>query len=151
MRILLQEVQEASVTIEGEMVSSIGRGYLIFVGFKEGDDIDIIKKMCDKLLKLRIFPDENGKTNLSLSDVGGNILSVSQFTLYANLKEGNRPSFKTSLPYNEAKPLFALWNNVLRERLPTLQEGVFGADMKVRLLNDGPFTLMLDGEELFSK
>lgn len=151
MRILLQEVQEASVTIEGEMVSSIGRGYLIFVGFKEGDDIDIIKKMCDKLLKLRIFPDENGKTNLSLSDVGGNILSVSQFTLYANLKEGNRPSFKTSLPYNEAKPLFALWNNVLRERLPTLQEGVFGADMKVRLLNDGPFTLMLDSEELFSK
>jgi D-tyrosyl-tRNA(Tyr) deacylase len=149
MRVLVQEVSEASVTIDGKVVGAISRGFLLFVGFTSGDDEKTIQKMADKVLKLRVFPDENGKTNKSLSDVGGGVLSVSQFTLYANVKEGNRPSFIEAMRPEEAKPLFALWNNLLREKMPSLQTGVFGADMKVRLLNDGPFTLWLDSKELF--
>jgi D-aminoacyl-tRNA deacylase len=151
MRVLVQEVRQASVTIEGKVVGEIGRGFCLFVGFKEGDDESTIRAMVDKVIKLRIFPDENGKTNKSLSDVGGAILSISQFTLYANAKEGNRPSFVGALRPELAKPLFALWNNELRERMPSLQTGVFGADMKVALINDGPFTLWLDSEELFGR
>jgi D-tyrosyl-tRNA(Tyr) deacylase len=151
MRVLVQEVLNASVKIEGEEVGSIARGFLLFVGFTSGDDEDIIKRMVDKVLKLRVFPDENGKTNLSLGDVGGEVLSVSQFTLYASAKEGNRPSFINAMRPEEAKPLFAYWNNILRERIPNLQTGVFGADMKVSLINDGPFTLWLDSKELFNK
>jgi D-aminoacyl-tRNA deacylase len=149
MRVLVQEVSEASVTIDGKEVGAITRGFLLFVGFTAGDDEKTIQKMADKVLKLRVFPDENGKTNKSLADVGGGVLSVSQFTLYANVKEGNRPSFIEAMRPEEAKPLFALWNNILREKMPSLQTGVFGADMKVRLLNDGPFTLWLDSKELF--
>ncbi|MCH3910161.1 MAG: D-aminoacyl-tRNA deacylase [Bacilli bacterium] len=151
MRVLVQEVLNASVKIEGEEVGSIARGFLLFVGFTSEDDEDIIKRMVDKVLKLRVFPDENGKTNLSLGDVGGEVLSVSQFTLYASAKEGNRPSFINAMRPEEAKPLFAYWNNILRERIPNLQTGVFGADMKVSLINDGPFTLWLDSKELFNK
>lgn len=149
MRILVQEVSEASVRIKGEKVGSIGSGFLLFVAFTEGDDDRIVSKMADKILKLRIFPDENGKTNLSLKEVNGNVLSVSQFTLYADVREGNRPSFIEALKPEEAKPLFALWNNVLRSSLPSLATGVFGADMKVELVNDGPFTLWLDSAILF--
>ncbi len=149
MRVLVQEVSEASVTIEEKVVGAIDRGFLLFVGFTAGDDEKTIQKMADKVLKLRVFPDENGKTNKSLSDVGGGVLSVSQFTLYASAKEWNRPSFIAAMRPEEAKPLFALWNNLLREKMPSLQTGVFGADMKVRLLNDGPFTLWLDSKELF--
>jgi D-aminoacyl-tRNA deacylase len=149
MRVLVQEVSKASVTIEEKVVGAIDRGFLLFVGFTAGDDEKTIQKMADKVLKLRVFPDENGKTNKSLSDVGGGVLSVSQFTLYASAKEGNRPSFIAAMRPEEAKPLFALWNNLLREKMPSLQTGVFGADMKVRLLNDGPFTLWLDSKELF--
>jgi D-aminoacyl-tRNA deacylase len=151
MRVLVQEVLEASVKIDGQTVGAIQRGFLLFVGFKEGDDETTIRKMVDKVLKLRIFPDENGKTNKSLADVGGGVLSISQFTLYANTKEGNRPSFIDALRPELSKPLFALWNNELRERIPTLQTGVFGADMKVSLINDGPFTLYLDSDELFGR
>jgi D-tyrosyl-tRNA(Tyr) deacylase len=149
MRVLVQEVSEASVTIDGKVVGAIDRGFLLFVGFTAGDDEKTIQKMADKVLKLRVFPDENGKTNKSLADVGGGVLSVSQFTLYASAKEGNRPSFIEAMRPEEAKPLFAFWNNMLREKMPSLQTGVFGADMKVRLLNDGPFTLWLDSKELF--
>jgi D-aminoacyl-tRNA deacylase len=151
MRVLVQEVLNASVTIDGQVVGAIDRGFLLFVAFKMGDDEQTIRKMVDKVLKLRIFPDENGKTNKSLSDVDGHVLSVSQFTLYANVKEGNRPSFVEALRPELSKPLFALWNNELRERLPSLQTGVFGADMKVSLTNDGPFTLWLDSDELFGR
>jgi D-tyrosyl-tRNA(Tyr) deacylase len=101
-------------------------------------------------MKLRIFPDENGKTNLSLASVNGSILSVSQFTLYGELKEGNRPSFVAALKPDEARILYAYFNNLLKERIPSLQTGVFQADMKVSLINDGPFTLMLDSKELFA-
>jgi D-tyrosyl-tRNA(Tyr) deacylase len=151
MRVLVQAVNEASVVIEGKEVGAIQRGFLLFVGFTEGDDETTIKRMVDKVLKLRVFPDENGKTNKSLADIGGNVLSVSQFTLYADAKEGNRPSFIQAMRPELAKPLFALWNNELREKMPSLQTGVFGADMKVHLINDGPFTLWLDSRELFGE
>lgn len=150
MKILVQEVLSASVKIKEEEVAKINRGYLLFVSFTEGDDEAIIAKMIAKVLKLRVFPDENGKTNLSLSQVNGNILSVSQFTLYADLSDGNRPSFINCLRPEKAGPLYALFNNLLKEQIPDLQCGVFGADMKVSLVNDGPFTLMLDSKELFS-
>lgn len=107
--------------------------------------------MRDKVLKLRIFPDNNGKTNLSLDQVGGEILSVSQFTLYGEVKEGNRPSFVKSMKPDEARVLFALWNNLLKEKMPSLKTGVFQADMQVELINDGPFTLWLDSKELFNR
>jgi D-tyrosyl-tRNA(Tyr) deacylase len=151
MRILVQEVLAASVTIEGKEVGRIGRGFCLFVAFTEGDDEPTIRRMVDKVMKLRIFPDESGKTNKALAEVGGQILSISQFTLYANAKEGNRPSFVAALRPELSKPLFALWNNELRERMPTLQTGVFGADMKVSLINDGPFTLWLDSADLFGR
>lgn len=149
MRVLVQEVLRASVKIEGQEVGKIERGFLLFVGFTQGDDEKTIFKMADKVCKLRIFPDENGKTNESLFNIGGNILSVSQFTLYASAREGNRPSFAKAMAPNEATILFDKWNDLLRMRLPNLQTGVFGADMKVELINDGPFTLWLDSEELF--
>ena len=148
MRILLQLVQHASVKVDGEMIANIGKGYLLFSGFAAGDDEHIIRKMAEKVFKLRIFPDENGKTNLSVSQVGGKILSVSQFTLYANMKEGNRPSFTDCMPPVEAREEFDLFNKILREFVPDLETGQFQADMKVELLNDGPFTLILDSKEL---
>lgn len=149
MKVLLQLVKHASVTIDEEKVASIDRGYLLFTGFTDGDNEETCKKMAEKIAKLRIFPDENGKTNKSIFDVGGNVLSVSQFTLYANCKEGNRPSFVNAMRPDQSKPLFALFNNMLREKFPNLETGVFGADMKVELLNDGPFTLVLESDELF--
>lgn len=151
MRILIQEVSKAAVRIDGEIHSQIGKGLLLFVGFSAGDDEETLKKMRDKVVKLRIFPDEKGKTNLSLDQIHGEMLSVSQFTLYGEVKEGNRPSFVASLKAEEARGLFALWNNLLRERIPTLQTGVFQANMKVELVNDGPFTLWLDSKELFGR
>ncbi len=151
MRVLVQVVKEASVTIEGKLYSQIRKGFLLFVGFTEGDDISILEKMADKVTKLRIFEDSNGKTNLSLHDVDGEILSVSQFTLYGNAKEGNRPSFVEAMKPIEAKTLFALWNNLLMKRFPHVKTGVFQADMKVGLVNDGPFTLWLDSKELWGK
>ena len=150
MRVLVQEVLKASVTIDTKEVASIGRGFLLFVGFTQGDDQATIGKMVDKIMKLRIFPDENGKTNLSLASVNESILSVSQFTLYGELKEGNRPSFVAALKPDEARILYAYLNNLLKERIPSLQTGIFQADMKVSLINDGPFTLMLDSKELFA-
>lgn len=148
MRILVQEVKKAEVWIDGKVFSSINRGFCLFVGFTHGDDQKIIEKMADKVSKLRIFPDENGKTNLSLFDVGGEILSVSQFTLYGSVKEGNRPSFVESLRPDEARTLFALWNNILSSKVPSLKTGVFQADMDIHLINEGPFTLWLDSKEL---
>ena len=149
MRVIVQEVRSASIEIEGKIIASIQRGFLLFVGFTDGDDLSILSKMADKVVKLRIFPDENGKTNRSLADIDGEILSVSQFTLYASAKDGNRPSFTQAMRPEKASPLFDAWNKMLFERYPKVQTGVFGADMKVNLLNDGPFTLILDSRELF--
>lgn len=149
MRVLVQEVLQASVRIDNEEVASIGRGFLLFTGFCLTDEETVLPKMRDKIAKLRIFPDENGKTNRSLADVGGGILSVSQFTLYASSKDGNRPSFTACMDAGKARILFEKWNSLLKEAFPNLQTGVFQADMKVSLTNDGPFTLWLDSQELW--
>ncbi len=148
MRVLLQLVSRASVTVDGSIVSSIGKGFLLFVGVGEGDGETIASKMASKVSKLRIFPDENGKTNLGLKDVDGEILCVSQFTLYASAKEGNRPSFTKVMRQEEARPIYEKFVSVLKETVP-VKEGIYRADMKVELVNDGPFTLILDSEELF--
>lgn len=150
MRIVLQVVTEASVTIEGEKVAQIDKGYLLLVSFTEGDDLAIAKKMAEKVCKLRVFPDETGKTNRSLADVNGSILSVSQFTLYASVKEGNRPSFTHCMNKDLAKNLYEEFFAYLKTLVPSAQSGVFHADMKVGLVNDGPFTLILDSKELFA-
>ena len=150
MRIVLQVVTEASVTIDGEKVAQIDKGYLLLVSFTEGDDLAIAKKMAEKVCKLRVFPDETGKTNRSLADVNGSILSVSQFTLYASVKEGNRPSFTHCMNKEVAKNLYEEFFAYLKTLAPSAQSGVFHADMKVGLVNDGPFTLILDSKELFA-
>ena len=151
MRIVLQVVDQAAVDIAGERVASIDRGYLLLIGFTEGDTPEIARKMADKIVKSRLFPDENGKTNLSLQSVGGSILSVSQFTLYGSLKEGNRPSFVASMKQEEAHALYDQFYAYLHEIYPDSCSGVFRADMKVSLVNDGPFTLVLDSKELFGQ
>ena len=150
MKVLLQTVKEAHVNILGKTVGSISNGYLLLVGFTSGDDQELVTKMADKILKLRVFPDEHGQINLSLFDVNGGILSISQFTLYADTSKGRRPSFVDAMRPHEAEPLYDFFNKEL-ERLSGLnvQTGVFGADMKVHSINDGPFTLVLDSKELF--
>ena len=149
MRILIQEVLEAKVTIDNEVVGQIEKGEVLFVGFTDQDDIDLARKMIDKLLKLRIFPDEEGKTNATLEQWKGSILCVSQFTLYADASKGNRPSFVKAMAPVESKPLYDEFCKILSERRPDTKYGVFGADMKVSLVNNGPFTILLDSKELF--
>ena len=149
MRVVLQVVENASVDITGERVAFIDKGFLCFVGFTQGDDIVVAKKMADKICKLRVFPDESGKTNRSLDDVNGKVLSVSQFTLYASAKEGNRPSFTNCLNKDIAKGLYEDFFAYLRSIAPGAESGVFHADMDVGLTNKGPFTLILDSKELF--
>ena len=149
MRVVLTTVLEASVKIENRLVAKISRGYLLLVGFTDGDDKETVDKMVDKILSLRVFPDENGQINISLQDVNGSILSVSQFTLYANASKGRRPSFVDALRPGEAEPLYEYFNQQLELKHGKVQTGVFGADMKVESINDGPFTLLLDSKELF--
>ena len=120
------------------------------VGFTQGDDYATLQKMSKKIMKARIFPDENGKTNLSLGQINGEMLLVSQFTLYGSLKEGNRPSFVNACPSEEARSLYAQFVSLMKEEIPSLKTGVFQADMQVSLVNDGPFTLLLDSKELFA-
>ncbi|MCQ2087584.1 MAG: D-aminoacyl-tRNA deacylase [Bacilli bacterium] len=149
MRVVLTTVLDASVTIEGKLVGQINRGYCLLVGFTDGDDKEIVSKMVDKILSLRVFPDEKGMINLSLQDVNGGILSVSQFTLYADACKGRRPSFVYALRPGEAEPLYDYFNTLLEERFGPISTGVFGADMHVKSTNEGPFTLILDSKELF--
>ena len=148
MRILIQVVDKASVKIDNETISSINKGYLLLVSFNNEDNYEIIDKMVEKLCKTRLFCDENGKTNLSIFDINGEILSVSQFTLYGSLKKTNRPSFVNSCKFDLAKEYYDYFNNKISEKLPT-KYGVFGADMKIELVNNGPFTMMLDSDEVF--
>lgn len=147
MRVVLQEVIKASVTIDQKIFSSINKGYLLLVSFTHDDNEDIVSKMALKISKLRIFMDKEGKTNLSLSDINGEILSVSQFTLYADAKHGNRPSFINCMEQKSANNLYEFFNSSLRNFGFNVSTGVFGADMKVELINDGPFTLMLDSND----
>lgn len=147
----MQRVHSAHVDIDGKRVAGIGKGYLLLVGFGNDDQVETIAKMAKKVVQSRLFEDENGKTNLSLAQIEGEILSVSQFTLYANMKEGNRPSFVDAMAPEKAKGFYAIWNEKLREYGIKVHEGVFGADMKVTLLNDGPFTIIFDSDELFKR
>ena len=149
MRCVVQVVQHASVTVAGEKIAEIGRGFLVFLGISNADTEELTDKMVKKICSLRIFPDENGKTNLSLSDVGGSLLVVSQFTLYANCKKGNRPSFIEAGSHEIATCIYEHFTKEAKKYVPKVQHGQFGADMKVDLLNDGPFTLMLDSDTLF--
>lgn len=144
MRVVLQVVNEASVEVEKQVVGSINRGYLLLVGVFEEDVEENAIKLAEKISKLRVFSDNQGKTNLSLKDVGGSILSVSQFTLCANLNGCNRPSFSKAAKKEKAIKLYDLFNNELRKLGFEVSEGIFGADMKVNLVNDGPFTLVVD-------
>lgn len=144
MRVVIQRVNRAQVTIDNEVVGKIKRGFLLLVGLREGDKLDQVKKAADKIAKMRIFEDEDGKTNLSLKDVNGEILSVSQFTLLANTKKGNRPSFVEAMRPPKSKDLWENFNKELENRGFHVETGEFGADMQVSLENDGPFTIVLD-------
>lgn len=149
MRIIVQNVTRASCEVNQKIVGSISRGFCLFVGFTNGDNKEIVSKMANKLLSLRLFDDENGKTNLSLKDVNGEILSISQFTLYASVKGGRRPSFVNALNPKEASELYDYFNQCLKGAGYKVETGIFGAMMKIDLVNDGPFTTILDSKELF--
>lgn len=144
MRVVIQRVNHAQVDIDGKTVGKIGKGFLLLVGIKNGDEFPVIKKAADKIAKMRIFEDEEGKTNLSLKDVNGEILSVSQFTLMANTKKGNRPSFVDAMRPPRSKELWEDFNQELENDGFHVETGEFGADMQVSLENDGPFTIVLD-------
>ena len=144
MKLLIQRVNHAEVKVDGETIGSIGKGLLVFVGVGQNDTREIADKYLKKLLGLRIFEDEAGKTNLSLSDVNGELLMVSQFTLYANCKKGNRPSFIEAGSPDKANELYEYMIAEARNSVPKVEQGSFGADMKVSLENDGPFTVILD-------
>lgn len=149
MKLLIQRVTKASVTVEGSVIGSIDKGYMVLLGACEADTKEIADKMLKKMVNLRIFADEEGKTNLSLKDVGGSILLVSQFTLYADCKKGNRPSFVKAGNPEHANMIYEYAINVIRNEYGVnVETGSFGADMSVSLVNDGPFTVMLDSDEI---
>lgn len=147
MRVVVQRCKNASVKVDDKITGKIDDGYLLLTGFTNGDNKEILKKMAEKIVNLRIFEDEKGKMNLSLKDVNASILSVSQFTLYAKLS-GRRPSFTDALNYNDAKALYEYFNLELEKHAVKVEKGIFGADMKVSLLNDGPVTIILDSEDI---
>ena len=149
MRVLIQRSKNSSVKVDDKIIGQINKGYVLLVGFTYGDNENIIDKMVKKILNLRVFEDEDGKMNKSIFEINGEILSISQFTLYANLKEGNRPSFKESLEYNEASRLYDYFNKKLLETGIKVETGIFGSDMKVSILNDGPVTIFMDSNEIF--
>lgn len=148
MKLVIQRVKEASVTVENEVIGSIKQGFLVLVGVGQGDTKEIADKYLKKMLGLRIFEDENGKTNRSLADVKGQLLIVSQFTLYANCKKGNRPSFIEAGAPDMAKELYEYMIAKAKESVGIVEQGEFGAEMQVSLVNDGPFTIVFD-EKLF--
>lgn len=151
MKFVIQRVLEASVSVDGKIIGKIGHGLLIFVGAAESDNRQIADKMIEKLVKLRIFDDADGKTNLSISDVSGEFLIISQFTLYADCRKGNRPSFTLAGKPDMANELYEYIISEIDKRGFPVEHGSFGADMKVSLINDGPFTIVLDSEELIGK
>ena len=148
MRFVIQVVSHADVVIEGQVHGQIGRGFMVLIGVGQEDNEAIADKMVQKMLGLRIFPDENGKTNLSLKDVGGELRLVSQFTLDADCKKGTRPSFTTAGAPDDAKCLYEYVVDRCRESVEKVDTGEFGADMKVSLTNEGPFTIILDSDLL---
>ena len=150
MRFLIQRTSKASVSVDGNITGSIDKGFLVFIGICANDTKEQADKLIRKLLGMRIFADENGKTNLSLDDVGGQLLLISQFTLYADCRKGNRPSFTKSGSAQHAKELYEYIIASCKAQKPDMkiETGIFGADMKVSLLNDGPFTIILDSAEI---
>lgn len=149
MKVVVQRVKESHVTIDGQVHGQIDNGFLLLVGFCDEDDKQVVDKMIDKIIHLRVFGDEDGKMNLSLLDVNGSILSISQFTLYADCKKGRRPSFVKAGKPDIAIPLYDYFNQEIAKKNIHIETGIFGADMKVSLLNDGPITVILDSKELF--
>ncbi len=149
MKFVIQNVLNASVSVDKKIVGQINQGYVVFIGISNDDNEETANKMIQKMLNLRIFQDENGKTNLSLEQISGELLLISQFTLYADCKHGNRPSFiKAGKPEHAQK----LYNYIIKQckmKVSNVQTGIFGADMKVSLTNDGPFTIVLDSTEIF--
>lgn len=150
MKFVIQRVTEASVEIDGKTYGKIGRGFMVLVGIGQEDTEEIADKYIKKLLGMRIFDDEDGKTNLALSAVDGELLLISQFTLYADCRKGNRPGFINAGSPDKASKLYDYIIEKCKEQVPVVEQGVFGADMKVALINDGPFTIILD-ENLFEK
>jgi len=148
MRFVIQVVDNSSVTVDGKVVGQIGKGFMVLIGVGKGDNEQIADKMIKKMTGLRIFKDENGKTNLSLSDVGGELLLISQFTLYADCRHGNRPNFLNAGTPDEANRLYEYIVDRSRQLVPVVQTGVFGERMKVSLINDGPFTIILDSDDM---
>ena len=148
MKLVIQRVTHASVTVDNNVIGKIGKGYMVLIGVSDTDTKEIADKMLDKMIKLRIFEDENGKTNLSLADVGGELLLISQFTLYANCKKGNRPSFIEAGSPDHANALYEYIIEKCKERVDVVEQGEFGAEMKVESVNDGPVTISLDTREL---
>lgn len=148
MRFVIQRVTESEVKVDGEVLGKIGRGFMVLIGVSDSDTKEIADKMVKKMLGLRIFEDEQGKTNLSLETVGGELLLISQFTLYANCKKGNRPSFIEAGAPDMAEAMYEYIISKCKEQVPVVERGRFGADMKVSLINDGPFTIVLDSDKL---
>lgn len=151
MRLLIQRVSSANVTIEGNTVGCINQGFCVFVGISNSDTKEIADRMIRKMINLRIFSDENGKTNLSLSAVSGELLIISQFTLYADCSHGNRPSFLDAGKPEPSRELYEYMIEKCKESIPIVEHGEFGADMQVSLVNDGPFTIWLDSDEFGEK
>ncbi len=148
MRFVIQNVTEGNVSIDGQIKGSVGRGFVVLIGIAQTDNEQIADKMIDKMFRLRVFEDENGKTNLNLEQVDGGLLLVSQFTLYADVKSGNRPGFSRACKPDRASELYDYIVEECHKRNDKVGTGEFGADMKVSLVNDGPFTIILDSDEL---
>ena len=148
MRIIVQRTKNASCSVDNKITGKIDKGFLLFIGFKNDDTLDDLNKLLKKVIGLRIFEDEAGKMNKSLNDINGKILAISQFTLYADMKHGNRPSFTEAMKYDLANEYFNKFVSMLKENNMEVETGIFGADMKIELLNDGPVTIILDSEKL---
>lgn len=148
MRFVIQRVTRSSVSVDGTTIGKIGKGFLVLIGISQKDTQETADRLVKKMTGLRIFEDENGKTNLSLADVGGELLLISQFTLYANCKKGNRPSFTEAGSPEKANALYEYIIQACREKVPVVETGSFGAEMEVSLVNDGPFTILLDSEKM---
>ena len=149
MRLVVQNSLNASCEVNNKIVGKISHGFVVLVAFTQGDNEEIVEKMAKKFLSIRVFEDEFGKTNLSLKDTGGEILSISQFTLYGSFKDGRRPSFVNALEPKRANELYEYFNKILIGEGFHVETGIFGADMKISLINKGPFTSILDSKELF--
>ena len=148
MKFVIQRVNHASVKVDGNVVGKIDKGYMVLIGISENDTKEIADKMIKKMIGLRIFEDVNGKTNISLKDVSGELLLISQFTLYADCKKGNRPSFINAGKPDMANEMYEYIIEQCKKEISVVEKGIFGADMKVSLENDGPFTIVLDSKEI---